>query len=296
MAGPGALIAHRYWLLGRRAADRTGEVWQACDLTVGRRVTVRLSRPADPADVQRFLATARRAARLRHSGIVRICDYGRSGADGSAFLVTEPADGCSLDTVLHAVPLEPAWVLLVIRQVASALDAAHALGLVHRAVSPRNLLLAPGGTVRLTDFASSQPVDPQPGCSRYSAPERASATPAGDLYSLGVVAWECLTGRSLPAVLTDLGMPVPRLPALVGADLAALVADLTAVDPAARPASATQVAERAAELLAVPMRSGDPLDPAESFPAAEPRPRRLAGHAERLADSRPPSRLKAKSA
>jgi serine/threonine-protein kinase len=254
----GTLIANRYRLQGRAASRGTGEVWRASDLTLGRPVALRLLRCEHTADTRGFLAAAGRAARLRHPGVVQVYDYGQFGAEGVPYLVTEPAGVTSLATVLGTGPLEPAWVLSMIREVASALDAAHKLGLVHQHINPRNLLLAPGGAVKLTDFGSPHATEPPTSAPGYLAPERTPgtpATPASDLYSLGAVAWECLTGKSLPAALDRGGPQVPRLPAPVGAGVAALVADLTAMDPAARPASAARVAERAGELLAVPMRA-----------------------------------------
>lgn len=265
----GTLIANRYRLQGRAATGGTGEVWRACDLTLGRPVALRLLRCEHTADARRFLAAAGRAARLRHPGVVQVYDYGQFGAGTIPFLVTEPAGVRSLATVLGTSPLEPAWVLSMIREVTSALDAAHALGLVHQDINPRNLLLAPGGAVKLTDFGSPHAAEPATGAPGdspgYLAPERTPdtpATPASDLYSLGVVAWECLTGKPLPTALERGGQQIPKLPAAVGPGVAALVADLTAMDPAARPVSATQVADRASELLAVPMRASDGNGPA----------------------------------
>ena len=262
-AGSGTLIANRYRLQGRATSGGTGEVWQASDLTLGRPVTLRLLRRARTADAGRFLAAARHAARLRHPGIVRVYDYGQAGAESIPFLVTEPAGVTSLATVIPTGPLEPAWVLAVIGQVTSALAAAHAAGLVHQDINPGNLLLAPGGAVKLTDFGSSRVAEATTGGPGYLAPERtpgSPATPASDLYSLGVVAWECLARTSLRAELEHGSLPLPGLPAVVGPGVAALVADLTAMDPADRPSSAAQVAARAGELLAVPLRASVPLE------------------------------------
>jgi serine/threonine-protein kinase len=262
------MVANRYRLQGRAATGATGEVWRAFDLTLGRPVALRLLRGEHAADAGGFLAAACRAARLRHPGVVQVYDYGQLGAGGTPYLVTEPAGVTSLATVMRTGPLEPAWVLSMIREVASALDAAHALGLVHRHINPRNLLLAPGGAVKLTDFGSPDAAEPPARAAEdppgYVAPERTPgtpATPASDLYSLGAVAWECLTGKSLPTAL-ERGPQVPRLPAAVGADVAALVAGLTAMDPAARPASAGRVADRAGELMAAPMRASEGNGPA----------------------------------
>jgi len=265
----GLMVANRYRLQGRAATGATGEVWRAFDLTLGRPVALRLLRVEDAAGGGGFLAAAGRAARLRHPGVVQVYDYGQFGAERIPYLVTEPAGVTSLATVMRTGPLEPAWVLSMIREVASALDAAHTLGLVHQHINPRNLLLAPGGAVKLTDFGSPHAAEPHvctpedpPG---YVAPERTlgtPATPASDLYSLGAVAWECLTGESLPTALEGGGRPVPRLPATIDAGVAALVADLAALDPAARPASARRVADTAGELLAVPMRASEGDGPA----------------------------------
>ncbi len=262
--GSGTLIASRYRLQGRAPSGGLGEVWQASDLTLGRPVTLRLLRRGRKADAGRFLVAARRAAQLRHPGIVQVYDYGRAGAENIPFLVTEPAGVTSLATVMPTGPLEPAWVLAVIGQVTSALAAAHAAGLVHQDINPANLLLAPGGDVKLTDFGSSHVAEATTGGPGYLAPERtpgSPATPASDLYSLGVVAWECLARTSLRTELERGSPPLPRLPAIVGSGVAALVADLTAMDPADRPPSAAQVAARAGELLAVPLRASAPPEP-----------------------------------
>jgi hypothetical protein len=175
----------------------------------------------------------------------------------------ELVDGPSLADVAACGPLEPAWVLDVAGQVA----AAHAQGLVHRDIKPANLLLAPGGTVKITDFgiasaagsASLTLAGTLPGTPGNLAPERAAgapATAASDLYSLGVVAWECLagappfTGTPLEIPLAHADRVMPPLPAAIPGGVADLVAELTAKDPAARPASAASVAARGGQLRA----------------------------------------------
>jgi serine/threonine-protein kinase len=177
----------------------------------------------------------------------------------------ELVDGPSLAELAAHGPLGPARVLDMIAQVAAALTAAHAAGLVHRDIKPANLLLAPDGAVKITDFgiahaAGSAPLTRTgtlPGTPGYLAPERAmggSASPASDLYSLGVVAWECLagappfTGMPLEVASAHAHRDLPPLPEAVPAAVAGLVAELTAKDQAARPASAAAVAARAREL------------------------------------------------
>jgi serine/threonine-protein kinase len=116
-------------------------------------------------DTGRFRAEARYAALVCHPGVVPVYDYGPVGPVGAPFLVMELVDGPSLAEVAACGPLEPAWVLDVAGQVAAGLAAAHAQGLVHRDIKPANLLLAPGGTVKITDFgiasagAAASPLD-----------------------------------------------------------------------------------------------------------------------------------------
>lgn len=279
--GAGTLIANRYRLQKRAAAGGEGEVWHAADLAVGRQVTLRLLRHARAGDIRRFLA----AARLRHPGIIQVYDYGLAGVERIPFLVTERAGDTSLATVMSTGPLEPAWVLDVLRQAASALAAAHAVGLVHDHISPGNLLLVSGGAVKLSDFGSGSAADVAP---RYLAPERTRgtpATPASDLYALGMVAWECLTGNPARREPGHGNRPLPELPAVIGPGLAALVADLTAADPADRPASAAWAVGRAGGLLALPLRPAS--EASVSRYAEEPGPRGPVDHAEGRPDARP---------
>src|SRR5260370_32320275 len=171
----------------------------------------------------------------------------------------ELVDGPALADVAACGPLELAWVLDVAGQVAAGLAAAHGQGLVHRDIKPANLLLSPGGAVKITDFGIASAVGSVsltlagtlPGTPGYLAPERAAgapATAASDLYSLGVVAWECLagappfTGTPLEITLAHAHRALPRLPAALPGGSAKPVADLTAKDPAAPPASAASAA------------------------------------------------------
>jgi serine/threonine-protein kinase len=229
------------------------EAWRADDLVRGCPVVVRVPKAGHHVQADGFLATAGDAARVGHPGVVRVLDYGRTGPDGTPFLVTELVETASVAVVLRAGRLEPAWVLDVIRQVSLALEAVHARGLIHRDIQPGNLLLAPGGVVKIAGSWMSGAFGPSRGSAAYQAPELAAgapATPAADLYSLGAVAWECLTG-ALP------GWPRPGLPSTVPKEVTDLVTDLLAPDPAERPASAGQAAERARDLLDRPMRPPD---------------------------------------
>jgi serine/threonine-protein kinase len=232
MADAGSLVASRYRLERRIAAGGIVEAWRAADLANGHPVAVKLLRTACAARVERFLAAAEHAAQVCHPGIARIHDYGRADPPGSPFVVTELVGASSVAAVMQAGPLDPAWVLDLICQVTSALGAAHGAGLVHQDINPRSLLLAPGGAVKLTGFGLAH----------------GDGGPGSDLYSLGLVAWGCLTG-SLPA-----SGALPPMPATVPAGIAELAAALLATDQAARPAGVAEVVTRCRELMAVPMR------------------------------------------
>ena len=262
------LLAGRYRLGSQIAAGGVGEVWRAEDTVLGRLVAVKLLRAefAEHAEtLARFRAEARHAGALSHPAIARVFDYGEPVSPYPPFLVMELVDGPSLSAVLAAGPLDAAQTLDVVAQVASGLQAAHAAALVHRDIKPANLLLAADGQVKITDFgiahvAGSAPVTRTGtvvGTPAYLAPERvsgASATPASDLYSLGVVAYHCLagappfTGKPVEVAVAHRDLPLPPFPFAVPAEVALLVAGLTAKDPSARPAGAQEVASWADRL------------------------------------------------
>ena len=262
------VMGHRYRLESRLAAGAVGEVWRAVDLVLDRRVAVKLLRQeyADhPEALARFRAEARHAGSLSHPGIAQLYDYGDADPPHPPFLVMELVDGPSLAGVLATGPLDPARTMKVVAQTAAALEAAHRTGLVHRDIKPANLLLGPGGTVKVTDFGIAHAAGSVPltrtgtlvGTPAYLAPERAAggpALPASDLYSLGVVAYECLAGAPpfsgppLEVAAAHQYRPLPPLPAGVPGEVAALVEELTAKNPADRPATAGQVVRRAGML------------------------------------------------
>src|SRR5262252_9266604 len=192
----------------------------------------------------------------------------------------ELVDGPSLATVLAGGPLGPGRTVDLIAQVAAGLHAAHSAGMVHRDIKPANLLITADGQVKITDFGIASVARDAPltssgilvGTPAYLAPERAAgkpATAASDLYSLGVVGYECLTGAppfhgpALEVAEAHVRTPFPALPATVPAEVGTLIAALTAKDPWTRPASAREVAEQAGRLLA-----GERID----WPGATPPP------------------------
>ena len=262
------VLAGRYRLEGPVARGGVGEIWRATDLVLGRPVAVKLLRTEyaqHPEVLARFRAEARHAGSVSHPGIAQVYDYGENGAAASPYLVMELVDGPSLARVLAAGPLTPADAMDVLAQAAAGLQAAHAAGLVHRDVKPGNLLVGPSGLVKITDFGIAHAAWSAPitqtgalvGTPAYLAPERimgGPATPSSDLYSLGVVGYQCLTGtvpfEGIPHEVTAAHRhrTLPPLPPAVPAGAAELVLDLTAKDPAARPASAGEVAARAGRL------------------------------------------------
>ncbi len=262
------VLADRYRLDDRIAAGGMGEVWRAFDLVLGRPVAVKLLRDEyaqHPETLERFRAEARHTAAVSHPGIAQMYDYGEPGPAQPPFLVMELVEGAPLTQLLARGPLDPARVMDMVAQAAAGLYAAHAAGLVHRDIKPGNLLVSPDGTVKITDFGIAYAAGSAPltrtgaliGTPAYLAPERvagASAGPASDLYSLGIVAYECLagaqpfTGTPMEVALAHQYQSLPPLPPAVPLPAAALVAELTARDPAARPADAGEVAARAARL------------------------------------------------
>lgn len=214
----GTLIGGRYRLLSVLGQGGVGIVYLAEDRRRARRprVAVKLLRPehAREADFrERLRREATATAEVGHENVVRVLDAGES-SEGEPFLVMEPLEGETLATRVHrdgALPLARAVSILV--QASRALGAAHARGIVHRDVKPGNvfLLVGKGGSdrVKLLDFGTSDRPAPRRergwrtrvsivGTPEYMSPEQASASPfdhRSDVYSLGVVAYEALTGR-----------------------------------------------------------------------------------------------------
>jgi eukaryotic-like serine/threonine-protein kinase len=280
------MLAGRYLMEGRIASGGMGEVWRAVDLVLGRPVAVKLLQQgyAEHAEtLARFRAEARHAAAVMHPAIAQVYDYCEASSGLGPFLVMEFVDGPPLTRLLTAGPLEPARVLDVVAQAADGLGAAHAAGLVHRDIKPGNLLIGPGDTVKITDFGIAYAAGSAPltrtgtviGTPAYMAPERvagASAGPSSDLYSLGIVAYECLagstpySGTSMEIALAHRHQSLPPLPGRVPSGITALVAAMTAKEPAHRPPGARQVAACARQLRGELQGSA-----ADAAPAGPPR-------------------------
>jgi serine/threonine-protein kinase len=278
----GVSFGGRYELQSRIAIGGMGEVWEATDHVIGRTVAIKILKDeymGDPGFLERFRAEARHAALVNHEGIASVFDYGEE--NGSAFLVMELVPGEALSTILERDgALSPDKTLDYVAQTASALQAAHAAGLVHRDIKPGNLLITPDGRVKITDFGIARIADQVPltatgqvmGTVQYLSPEQASghsASPATDVYSLGIVAYECLagkrpfTGESQVAIaMAQINEQPPPLPQTVPVPVQNLVMSMIAKKPADRPSSAATVA-RAAQAL----RRGDLNSAAIAVPA-----------------------------
>jgi eukaryotic-like serine/threonine-protein kinase len=261
----GLVLNDRYRLLERLATGGMGEVWRARDESLGRPVAVKLLRLELGADVSargRFESEARFAAGLAHGGIAQVFDFGEQ--HGRTFLVMELVPGEPLDEILvrdGGLPVEAVLDLLV--QAGRALAVAHEAGIVHRDVKPANLMVSPDGTLKITDFgiarrlaaASQTQTGMVMGTAHYISPEQASAsgiTTAADLYSLGVVAYECLAGEPpfdgqtpVEVALKHVRDAPPELPVRVPEPARALIMEMLAKDPADRPDGAAAVADRA---------------------------------------------------
>ena len=275
------LLAARYRLTDRIAAGGMGEVWRGEDVLLNRAVAVKLlptGRAGDEAFLARFRAEARYAASLSHPGIARVYDYGESAEFGGAYLIMELVRGEPLSAILaRAGRLSPDATLDIVGQAARALDAAHQAGIVHRDIKPGNLLIAAGGITKITDFGIATAVRAAQashltetgmvmGTAMYVSPEQATGAPvdaSSDIYSLGVVAYECLAGQvpfrasePLAIAYAHKHAPVPPLPPDVPQPVGDLVYDMLAKTPDRRPASARVVADRA-DMLREALALGD---------------------------------------
>lgn len=325
MTAPGVTLSQRYRLTQRIAVGGMGEVWAADDTRLARVVAVKILRPeltGDPEFLGRFRTEARITASLNHPGICAVYDYGEiSGTDhylaGTAYLVMELISGESLSSVLGRLGrLSVGRTLDVLEQTGNALQQAHARALVHRDIKPGNLLITPGGQVKITDFGIAKVAHEAPvtrsgmvmGTAQYISPEQAAgreASPASDIYSLGVVAYECLAGRlpfhsdnTVAIALAHVRDAPPPLPDDVPPAVARLVMTMLAKDPAARFANGALLARAAAELRAGGGRDLNPPRPpaprptlmAPAVPAevARPRPTRSAARPVPAAPAVPP--------
>ncbi len=287
---PGTTYGNRYRLLSRIAVGGMGEVWRASDQVLGRTVAIKLlgaALAAQPGFAQRFREEARHTAQLGHPNIAQVHDYGEDS--GASWLVMELVEGKPLSQILREQgALSTKRTVSIVAQAADALQAAHDQGVIHRDVKPANIMVRPDGVVKLTDFGIARAVDAAPltrtgevmGTAQYISPEQAmgqTVSPTSDLYSLGCVAYEMLTGHRLfdegSAVATAMAhvhkAPAP-LPNTVPSMISAIVMGCLSKDPAQRPQNGKALS---AALRGLP---GATYPPTQSMPATGPQ------HTERL--------------
>lgn len=269
----GSIIGARYRLTRHIAAGGMGRVWEAHDDVLDRTVAVKVLHPQFSGDtefVTRFRAEAKMTARVQHGNVAQVYDYGEISDDATqplSYLVMEFVRGEPLSEVLRRSPRLPEQhVLDVLEQTSRALQAAHGLGLVHRDVKPGNIMITPAGQVKLTDFGIAKAMGEAAvtqtgmiiGTAHYIAPEQAmgeDASPAGDVYSLAVVGYECLAGRRPFTADTPLAIAMahvrdepPALPEDVSPNMRQLIAYGMAKNPRERYSDGSAFAAAAASV------------------------------------------------
>jgi len=269
---PGQIIAERYRVVALAGRGGMGEVYRAEDLTLGQVVALKFLPEAlsqDAAALGRFHAEVRTARQVSHPNVCRMFDIGQAG--GTLFLTMEYVDGEDLASVVRRIGrLSPDKATEVARQICAGLAAAHERGVIHRDLKPANVMLDGAGKIRVMDFglagvaASIKGADVRAGTPAYMAPEQLAGrevSTKSDLYSLGLIIYEILTGKrafeaaTLPELMKQRESGTVTNPSTLVRDLDPLVERVILrcleTDPEKRPATALQVA------AALP--GGDPL-------------------------------------
>src|SRR6185436_11811280 len=223
---PPAVLAQRYRLERRLAQGGMAEIWLGTDLSLARQVAIKVLKPAlasDPVVAERFRREAIAVAQLSHPNIVAV--YDAIEDNGRQAVVMQLVNGKSLRQLLDEQKrLSPDLTIHIGSCVASALDAAHRAGMVHRDVKPGNILITPDGRVLLTDFGIAKGLEStgddltsdniMMGTAKYLSPEQVRGKRLdgrADLYSLGLVLYECLAGRVPFLGQTDADTALARL-------------------------------------------------------------------------------------
>lgn len=291
MAGEEKLLNRRYRLDHQQGSGGMAVIYKTTDLALGRIVAVKILRPSltnDHSFLVRFRQEARNVANLSHPNIVTVHDVGQD--NNTHYIVMEYIDGANLkDIIREEAPLSIAKALDLAIQICAGVGYAHRAGLVHADVKPQNILVTDNQKVKVTDFgiaqalAATQPQERQKvvwGSPHYFSPEQAQGeypTPASDVYSIGIVMFEMLTGR-LPFVGTDqqalalahIRDAPPRISELnpqVPTDLERIVMKALAKDPNARHRSADVLGRI---LIAYKEKGQDPTDDQNSPSHAAP--------------------------
>lgn len=272
---PGGLKLGNYEVLGELGRGGMGVVYKARQVGLNRVVALKMVLPgAQPAEgLARFRAEAEAVAQLSHPHIVQIFEIGEH--QGRPFFCQEFCCGGSLANRLRGTPLPPAEAAGLVEALARAVQHAHERGIVHRDLKPSNVLLTADGTPKVADFGLAKKLDEQgltatgiiPGTVQYMAPEQAQGQavgPAADVYALGAILYECLTGRppfkaatpydTLAQVVSEEPVAVRHLEPKVPADLETICHQCLQKEPAKRYASAADVAEDLRRF-----RAGEPI-------------------------------------
>lgn len=278
-ADPGALPLQigSYQIIGLLGSGGMGDVFLAFDDRLQRHVAIkriRAGRMMNAKARERLRREAAAAATLNHPAIIQIYDI-LDEPDGEA-IVMEYVDGYTLAQILAAGRIPAHRAVGIARQVAEGLEAAHAVGLIHRDLKTQNVMVTPSGQAKILDFGLAKrlvPSDDQEltaegsvlGTARAMSPEQAEGRaldPRSDLFSLGVLIYEVCTGRSpfegssaVQTLHNVIALPAPDIAGLnpdLPAALVSLVEDLLEKDPERRPSSAAQVTERLAEIELLP--------------------------------------------
>ncbi len=300
-------LSERYRLEGRIGQGGMASVYAGVDTVLRRRVAIKILRPQFAADeefVKRFYTEAQHAAKLSHPNIVNIYDVGREGE--TYFIVMELVDGATLGEMIEDSRLPEAVAIDFAQQICNGLGYAHRQGLLHRDVKPANILITKDDVVKLTDFGIARAVTTQTvtvtqpglvmGSVYYISPEQAQGHElheSSDLYSLGVVLFQMLTGKlpytgesPITVALKHVSNPVPPLEIEDGSispALTAIVRKLMQKDPSDRFGSAMEVAKALREAREHPLvttpfdiaaNGASEMAPERFFPNPKPRPSR----------------------
>ena len=285
-SGAGRVLGGRYTLLTPIAQGGMGEVWKARDRVSGHIVAAKVLRPelsGEELSLSRLRLEARNSMSISHPNIANVQDSGEE--DGIGWIIMELVEGFPLTDYLRGgARLAPEYLMPVLVQVAMALGAASRAGVVHRDIKPANILVRPDGVVKLTDFGISRAtgqvnltaVGMVMGTAQYLPPEQAMgevASPIGDLYALGVIAYEAATGKrpftgetQVDIAFAHVNDPVPPLPDYVPEPLADVILHLLEKDPAKRPESGSAAVRElagAAKAMGIPV-TPTPLPPPRS--------------------------------
>lgn len=259
------LLNDRYRLVAQHGSGGMSVIYKATDIELGRTVAIKILRPSltdDKSFLARFRQEARNVANLGHPNIVTVHDVGQDG--NTYYMVMEFVDGFDLKRIIKSdAPIDIRRTLEIVIQMCAGIGYAHRAGLVHADVKPQNILIAEGDRVKVTDFGIAQalattiPKERQKivwGSPHYFAPEQAQGeypSPAADVYSIGIVLFEMLSGR-LPFVgndqqelaLAHIRDKPPRIIELnprVPASLDQIVQRALSKDPGQRPKNADQL-------------------------------------------------------